>query len=100
MASPPMPPSLLSRLTHPTPWRSIARGTASVLIVAATVVPIVCMSWTALGEAAHHSFAAGFRFADARVATEYAGAVASRPLFGAPAADTSATGSWRAAPIV
>jgi hypothetical protein len=139
--------SHLRRLTHPTPWQAAARGAASVLIVTAVVVPIVCLSWTALAmfaaivvglnlglwagrdsglasfagavlmpsvglvialysdvqtfgpdagtipvnEISRHSRAASFHFADARVATEFTGAVANTAL---------AVGSWRAAPVV
>ena len=152
----PMPVSPLSRFSHPAPWWAIARGTASVLIVAAVVVPIVCLGWTALAifaavvvglnlglwsgrdsavaslagavlmpsiglviaiysdvqmfgpdagpialnETSDHRYAASFRFADARVATEFTGAFASGTLLGAPAGNIPPTGGWRAAPIV
>ena len=151
-----MSASPLSRLAHPAPWRSIARGTASILIVTAIVVALVCLSWTALAifaaivvglnlglwagrdsgiasfaggilmpsigliiaiysdvqmfgpdvgpiplsEVSHHPRAASFRFQDARVATEFTGAVASDSLLTAPTANAASTGAWRAAPVV
>jgi hypothetical protein len=42
-------PSRLRRLIRPPLWRSAARGIAAVLIVAAIVVPLVCLGWTMLG---------------------------------------------------
>jgi hypothetical protein len=48
----------------------------------------------AIKDISSHRAAASFHFADARVATEFAGTTAKRTVFGAP------TGSWRAAPIV
>jgi len=145
-----MPRSQLNRLKQAAP--AIARGTAALLIVAATVVPIVCMGWTSLAvfasvvvglnlglwagrdsglasfagavimpslglviafysdvqtfgpnagpiavnDIARHSYAASFRFADARVATEFTGAVTSHSLFGFQPTG----GSWRAAPVI
>jgi hypothetical protein len=42
------PPDRLRRLIRPALWRSAARGLAAVLILAALVVPPVCLAWTML----------------------------------------------------
>jgi len=42
-------PGRLRRLVRPPLWRAAARGIAAVLIVAAIVVPLVCLGWTMLG---------------------------------------------------
>jgi hypothetical protein len=39
-------PNRLRRLIRPAFWRAAARGLAAVVIVSATVVPLVCLGWT------------------------------------------------------
>jgi hypothetical protein len=50
-----------------------------------------------VNEIARHSYAASFHFADARVATEFIGAVTNRSQFGS---QQPTGGAWRAAPVV